>query len=167
MIRTIQPNLCITVTSTTIKKLVPNLRTLQHFLKIHNEFDLTYCLYNRAMLSMGLSRPWQEAMEVITGQQKMDASALVEYFKPLEKWLVEKNKELGVETGWSIEGTPCQKGDFPATSRQPKELEVEQKAEVVQQQVKMSDGKKSTSGQSALMPCFSLIILSVLSIKLP
>ena len=33
--------------------------------------------YNyRAGLSMGSSRPWPEAMKVITGQEKMDASAI-------------------------------------------------------------------------------------------
>ena len=116
---------------------------------------------------MGSSKPWQEAMKVITGDDKMDASALVEYFKPLEKWLVDKNKELGEEIGWSIEGTPCQK-DLHEAARDPKELDVDQKAEVVQQAVTdMKDGKKFTSGQPALLPCFSVILLSVFAIKLP
>ena len=50
---------------------------------------------------MGSSKPWPEAMEKITGQQRMDASALREYFKPLEDWLKAKNKEMGETPGWS------------------------------------------------------------------
>lgn len=49
---------------------------------------------------MGASRPWPEVMKVITGQEKMDASALREYFKPLEEWLIKKNAKLGETPGW-------------------------------------------------------------------
>jgi hypothetical protein len=49
---------------------------------------------------MGSSRPWPEVMKAITGQEKMDASALQEYFSPLEKWLTAKNLELGETIGW-------------------------------------------------------------------
>lgn len=52
------------------------------------------------MLELGASKPWPDAMEVMTGQRKMDASGILEYFKPLETWLVQKNKELGVNVGW-------------------------------------------------------------------
>ena len=54
----------------------------------------------REMLKMGASRPWPDAMEKITGQRKMSTEALREYFKPLEVWLENKNKESGVEVGW-------------------------------------------------------------------
>ena len=57
---------------------------------------------NSAMLSMGSSKPWPEAMRAITGQDKMDASAFREYFKPLEDWLMAKNKELGEPIGWDL-----------------------------------------------------------------
>jgi peptidyl-dipeptidase A len=50
------------------------------------------------MLSMGQSRPWQEAMKVLTGQREADASAMLEYFAPLKKWLDEQNK--GKPVGW-------------------------------------------------------------------
>lgn len=49
---------------------------------------------------MGSSRPWPEAMKVITGQEKMDASAIREYFAPLEDWLKVKNAKLGAVPGW-------------------------------------------------------------------
>lgn len=52
------------------------------------------------MLKMGSSKPWPDAMEVLTGTRKLDAGALLEYFKPLEEWLLKTNKELGVRIGW-------------------------------------------------------------------
>ncbi len=40
-----------------------------------------------AMLEMGQSRPWPEALRVVTGERRMSAEALREYFGPLERWL--------------------------------------------------------------------------------
>jgi peptidyl-dipeptidase A len=51
-----------------------------------------------AMLSMGQSRPWPEALEALTGQTQMDATAIRDYFAPLQKWLDEQNK--GKAVGW-------------------------------------------------------------------
>lgn len=53
----------------------------------------------RAMLSLGASRPWPEALEVITGTREMDGTALVAYFEPLLDWLEEQNR--GRTCGWS------------------------------------------------------------------
>jgi len=52
------------------------------------------------MLSMGQSRPWQEALEALTGQKQMDATALADYFAPLKTWLDEQNKAKGYAVGW-------------------------------------------------------------------
>jgi peptidyl-dipeptidase A len=43
------------------------------------------------MLQMGQSRPWPEALEAMTGEREMDASAMYEYFEPLKSWLDEQN----------------------------------------------------------------------------
>lgn len=43
-------------------------------------------------LKLGMSKPWPEAMEKLTGQPNMDVRPLLEYFKPLIRWLEEKNK---------------------------------------------------------------------------
>ena len=51
-----------------------------------------------AMLSMGQSKPWPDALEALTGQRQMDASAIVDYFAPLKVWLDEQNK--GKPVGW-------------------------------------------------------------------
>ncbi|HYV46694.1 MAG TPA: M2 family metallopeptidase [Myxococcaceae bacterium] len=52
----------------------------------------------KAMLSLGSSRPWPDALETLTGERKMDASALLEYFTPLQNWLKEQNQ--GQKCGW-------------------------------------------------------------------
>lgn len=51
-----------------------------------------------AMLKMGSSRPWQEALEQITGRREMDATAIRDYFAPLQAWLDEQN--AGKKVGW-------------------------------------------------------------------
>ncbi len=51
-----------------------------------------------SMLEMGLSKPWQEALYTLTGQKQMDASAIRDYFRPLEVWLDRQN--AGKPTGW-------------------------------------------------------------------
>lgn len=51
-----------------------------------------------AMMEMGKSRPWPDAMKALTGQSELDASALLEYFAPLQEWLDEQNK--GRQCGW-------------------------------------------------------------------
>ncbi|HXW15281.1 MAG TPA: M2 family metallopeptidase [Terriglobia bacterium] len=50
------------------------------------------------MLAMGLSRPWPDALEALTGQRQMDATGIRDYFAPLEKWLEEQNQAKPV--GW-------------------------------------------------------------------
>ena len=52
----------------------------------------------RAMLEMGQSREWPDALEVLTGERRMDASGLLEYFAPLRRWLDEQNRDQPV--GW-------------------------------------------------------------------
>jgi peptidyl-dipeptidase A len=51
-----------------------------------------------AMLSMGLSRPWPDALEALTGSRQMDATAILDYFAPLSAWLDEQLK--GKPLGW-------------------------------------------------------------------
>jgi peptidyl-dipeptidase A len=51
-----------------------------------------------AMLQMGASKPWPDAMEKLTGTRTMEATALLNYFAPLQTWLKEQNK--GKTCGW-------------------------------------------------------------------
>jgi peptidyl-dipeptidase A len=52
----------------------------------------------REMLALGQSKPWQDALEKLTGTRQMDATAIIEYFQPLMGWLEEHNR--GRACGW-------------------------------------------------------------------
>jgi peptidyl-dipeptidase A len=51
-----------------------------------------------AMMQKGASQPWQQTMRELTGGEQMDASAVLEYFAPLQAWLKEQNE--GKSCGW-------------------------------------------------------------------
>ncbi|ARD45454.1 M2 family metallopeptidase [Colwellia sp. PAMC 21821] len=44
------------------------------------------------VLEMGSSQPWQQAYKVLTGNEQMDATAILDYFAPLHTWLKDKNQ---------------------------------------------------------------------------
>ncbi len=52
-----------------------------------------------AMMEMGRSRPWPEALALLTGGDgEMDATAILDYFAPLKTWLDEANtRERGTD----------------------------------------------------------------------
>ena len=52
----------------------------------------------RKTLAMGASQPWPDALEALTGQREVDATAMLDYFAPLKTWLDEQNK--GEQIGW-------------------------------------------------------------------
>jgi len=56
------------------------------------------------MLSMGKSKPWPEALKALSGQNQMDATAMLDYFAPLKKWLDEQNQ--GEKPGWQGMAAP-------------------------------------------------------------
>ena len=56
----------------------------------------------KEMLKLGASKPWKEAMRVMTGRPEMSTEAIREYFKPLENWLAVENRKHGVEVGWGV-----------------------------------------------------------------
>ena len=67
-----------------------------HRCSIYNSKDAGEKL--NAMLEMGISRPWQDAMQAMTGQRELDASAIIDYFAPLKEWLDVQNQ--GRQCGW-------------------------------------------------------------------
>ncbi|XP_054454528.1 angiotensin-converting enzyme [Anoplopoma fimbria] len=52
------------------------------------------------VMKLGFSKPWPEAMTMITGQPKMSVQPLMEYFKPLIQWLEEENNKNNDVRGW-------------------------------------------------------------------
>lgn len=51
-----------------------------------------------AMLEMGASKPWPDALEAFTGSREISGKAMAEYFAPLKAWLDQQNK--GQPQGW-------------------------------------------------------------------
>ncbi|SFJ93857.1 peptidyl-dipeptidase A [Pseudovibrio ascidiaceicola] len=51
-----------------------------------------------AMLETGAALPWQDSLEAFTGSREADATAILEYFAPLQAYLDEQNK--GKSCGW-------------------------------------------------------------------
>jgi peptidyl-dipeptidase A len=52
----------------------------------------------KRVLEMGQSQPWPAALDALTGETQMDATAILDYFAPLKTWLDEQNK--GHRVGW-------------------------------------------------------------------
>ena len=53
-----------------------------------------------AMLELGASRPWPDALEAFTGTRQMSGQAMGEYFAPLKAWLDQQN--AGKTQGWHV-----------------------------------------------------------------
>jgi peptidyl-dipeptidase A len=70
--------------------------TILHRCSIYESRDAGKRL--NSMLAMGLSRPWPEALEAMTGSKHLDATAIIDYFAPLKQWLDEQIK--GKPVGW-------------------------------------------------------------------
>jgi peptidyl-dipeptidase A len=51
-----------------------------------------------AMLRLGQSKPWPDALATFAGEHDIDASAISEYFAPLSAWLDKQNR--GQSCGW-------------------------------------------------------------------
>jgi peptidyl-dipeptidase A len=52
----------------------------------------------KAMLELGASKPWPDALETMTGERRLYATAISDYFAPLKTWLDEQNR--GKPVGW-------------------------------------------------------------------
>ena len=57
-----------------------------------------------SMLEKGSSQPWQATLRELTGTEKMDAGAVLEYFAPLQEWLKQQNE--GQTCGWQAATPP-------------------------------------------------------------
>lgn len=51
-----------------------------------------------AMLAMGASKPWPDALQAFTGSREISGKSMIRYFAPLTKWLQTQNK--GKTCGW-------------------------------------------------------------------
>jgi peptidyl-dipeptidase A len=53
-----------------------------------------------AMLQRGASQPWQATLKELTGEDKLDAAPMLEYFAPMQEWLKQQNE--GRMCGWQV-----------------------------------------------------------------
>lgn len=67
-----------------------------HRCSIYNNKEVGQKL--NAMLEMGASKPWPEALKVFTGSDKMSTKPMQNYFAPLMTYLKQQNK--GRQCGW-------------------------------------------------------------------
>jgi peptidyl-dipeptidase A len=51
-----------------------------------------------AMLAMGASKPWPDALEAFTGAREISGKPMLRYFAPLTRWLEQQNR--GKPCGW-------------------------------------------------------------------
>ena len=68
-----------------------------------------YPFFRREMLAAGRSRPWPQTLYHLTGEREMKASAILEYFSPLQAWLLNYRTTKGYSVGWK------KKKAFPAS----------------------------------------------------
>jgi peptidyl-dipeptidase A len=52
----------------------------------------------RTMLEMGSRNEWPDALEAVTGERRMDAQGLLDYFAPLQRWL--EDQVRAAPQGW-------------------------------------------------------------------
>ena len=52
------------------------------------------------MLAMGSSKSWEDILEGLTGERKLESKAILDFFEPLYKWLKAENLARGYPIGW-------------------------------------------------------------------
>lgn len=55
----------------------------------------------RKLLESGASKNWQELLGEAIGEKNLNASAIVEYFTPLTKYMKDLREKEGYPIGWS------------------------------------------------------------------
>lgn len=58
-------------------------------------------------MERGASQPWQQVLQEVIGEGRLDGSALREYFRPLEEWLRNENLRTNEFVGWVYDGDYC------------------------------------------------------------
>ncbi|KAL7289293.1 hypothetical protein TKK_0017226 [Trichogramma kaykai] len=60
-------------------------------------------------MEKGASVPWQDVLMEATGENRLDPSAIREYFRPLEDWLRVENLRSNELIGWTYDGDYCKR----------------------------------------------------------
>lgn len=77
--------------------------------EIYIDYELLYisCIVGRQIMEKGASQPWQEILQEVTGEGRLDGTALREFFRPLEEWLRQENLRNNEFVGWNYDGDYC------------------------------------------------------------
>lgn len=60
-----------------------------------------FSLFFRKMMELGSSENWRDTLSLAIGENRLDGSALREFFQPLEEWLRNENLRTGQFIGWT------------------------------------------------------------------
>ncbi|WAR05486.1 ACE-like protein, partial [Mya arenaria] len=99
-----------------------------------------------SVLKLGSSRPWPDAMQMITGRRTMDAGAILEYFRPLITWLEQETRNE--RPGWSA-ACPQPEDTTPPEVSTPLELTTPSKCSFIE----------NRNGAARHISFFSLIVV--------
>ncbi|XP_058820617.1 angiotensin-converting enzyme-like [Topomyia yanbarensis] len=61
----------------------------------------------KQLMERGASEPWQQVLQEVIGEGRLDGTALREYFRPLEEWLRNENLRTNEFVGWIYDGDYC------------------------------------------------------------
>ncbi|XP_058056752.1 angiotensin-converting enzyme [Anopheles bellator] len=61
----------------------------------------------KKLMERGTSQPWQQVLQEVIGEGRLDGSALREFFRPLEEWLRNENLRNNEYVGWIYDGDYC------------------------------------------------------------
>ncbi|XP_065079551.1 angiotensin-converting enzyme [Ochlerotatus camptorhynchus] len=61
----------------------------------------------KQLMERGASQPWQQVLQEVIGEGRLDGTALREYFRPLEEWLRNENLRTNEFVGWIYDGDYC------------------------------------------------------------
>lgn len=74
----------------------------------HFNFNVCISLFrSRQIMEKGASQSWQEILQEVTGEGRLDGTALREFFAPLEEWLRQENLRNNEFVGWNYDGDYC------------------------------------------------------------
>lgn len=75
--------------------------------KVTRMLKVFMLLFHRDMLELGRSQSWTRALKTISGDTRMDATALLDYFQKLYDWLKADNLKNKRTVGWK-KADPCE-----------------------------------------------------------
>ncbi|CAK6964092.1 angiotensin-converting enzyme [Scomber scombrus] len=102
------------------------------------------------VMKLGFSKPWPEALTMITGEPKMSAQPLMEYFQPLIEWLEKENNKNNEVRGW------------PDYDWKPVQVEIEDKANKVDFLGMSVDPAAALAGQVVLLVLGLVLLLATI-----